>query len=101
MKSTRSGRRTSGAAVTSLALGLFGLIGGWALIGLPCLLAAVSGHIGLAATRSGELAGRGMALAGLLLGYASLLILAVLMLVIPADLADAVRYLYDLPGLLG
>ncbi|MEV4490173.1 DUF4190 domain-containing protein [Micromonospora coxensis] len=37
--------------------------------GLPCLLAVVLGHVGLHETRDGRRFGRGMAVAGLVLGY--------------------------------
>lgn len=62
-------RRTSGVAVASLVLSLVGLVGGWCLCGVPSLLAVIFGHVGAARTRSGEVAGHGMAVAGLVLGY--------------------------------
>lgn len=98
-------RRTSGAAVTSLVMGLLGLFGGWCLCGVPCILAVVFGHIGAARTRSGEVAGHGMAVAGLVLGYIFVLpaiAFSVLVLMSPADAADLVRGLGDFfTGLFG
>jgi hypothetical protein len=60
---------TSGWATASLVLGIIGLFGGWCLIGIPCVLAVVAGHIGLAQTKTGERGGRGLAVSGLILGY--------------------------------
>jgi hypothetical protein len=62
-------RPTSGAATASLVFGIVGILIGECLLGLPCLLAVIFGHIGLAQTKSGEKSGRGMAVAGLILGY--------------------------------
>ncbi|MGW3606530.1 DUF4190 domain-containing protein [Micromonospora sp. NPDC005161] len=63
------GPPTSGLAVTSLVFGILGVLGGWCLFGLPCLLAVVLGHVGLHDTRNNSKSGRGMAVAGLVLGY--------------------------------
>ena len=60
---------SSGAATASLIFGIVGIVGGWCLLGLPCLLAVIFGHIGLAATRDNRMQGRGLAVAGLVLGY--------------------------------
>ncbi len=60
---------TSGWATASLVLGIIGLFGGWCLIGIPCVLAVVAGHIGLAQTKTGARGGRGLAVSGLILGY--------------------------------
>jgi hypothetical protein len=59
----------SGAATASLVLGLIGILVGYCLFGIPCVLAVIFGHIGLVQTRGGEKSGRGMAVAGLVLGY--------------------------------
>jgi hypothetical protein len=60
---------TSGLCVASLVLGLLGL-------GLVCcdfgalsLVAVVLGHLGLSQARNGDRGGRGMGVAGLILGY--------------------------------
>ncbi|MEU4643961.1 DUF4190 domain-containing protein [Micromonospora sp. NPDC023814] len=60
---------TSGTATASMVLGILGVLGGWCLFGLPCLLAVILGHIGLHETRNNAKSGRGMAVAGLVLGY--------------------------------
>src|SRR4051812_43421084 len=60
---------TSGVAVASLVLGIVGVFTGWCLFALPCVVAVVLGHMGLAETRSGQKEGRGLAVAGLVLGY--------------------------------
>jgi hypothetical protein len=60
---------TSGTATASMVLGILGVLGGWCLFGLPCVLAVILGHIGLHETRHGTKSGRGMAVTGLVLGY--------------------------------
>ncbi|MEU2613104.1 DUF4190 domain-containing protein [Micromonospora sp. NPDC007271] len=60
---------TSGMATASLVLGILGVLGGWCLFGLPCILAVVLGHLALRETRDGTRSGHGMAVAGLVLGY--------------------------------
>lgn len=59
----------SGAATASMVFGILGVLGGWCLFGLPCVLAVILGHVGLHETRKGTRSGRGMAVAGLVLGY--------------------------------
>jgi hypothetical protein len=60
---------TSGTATASMVLGILGVLGGWCLFGLPCILAVVLGHVALRETRDGTRSGHGMAIAGLVLGY--------------------------------
>lgn len=60
---------TSGLATTSLVLGILGVLGGWCLFGLPCILAVILGHLALRETRDSTRSGHGMAVAGLVLGY--------------------------------
>jgi hypothetical protein len=60
---------TSGTATASMVLGIIGALGGWCMLGIPCAVAVVLGHAGLSATRDGARGGRGMAVAGLVLGY--------------------------------
>ena len=62
-------QQTSGAAVASLVLGIIGLFASWVMLGIPSLLAVILGHVGVSATRLGHRSGRGMAIAGLVLGY--------------------------------
>ncbi|GAB2933973.1 hypothetical protein GCM10027280_22290 [Micromonospora polyrhachis] len=72
---------TSTVAMVSLIAGIFGAVGGCLFCGLPPIVAIVTGHVGLAHTRRDEASGYGMALAGLILGYA-LMIPTLLMLFI-------------------
>ncbi|MFI7605877.1 DUF4190 domain-containing protein [Micromonospora sp. NPDC049366] len=60
---------TSGTATASMVLGILGVLGGWCLFGLPCVVAVILGHVGLHETRNGRKSGRGMAVTGLILGY--------------------------------
>ncbi|MCW3844001.1 DUF4190 domain-containing protein [Micromonospora yasonensis] len=60
---------TSGTATASLVLGILGVLGGWCLFGLPCILAVILGHLAMRETRDGTRSGHGMAVAGLVLGY--------------------------------
>jgi uncharacterized protein DUF4190 len=83
-------RRTSAAAVGSLVMGLVGLTG-WFSLGIPSLLAIILGHRALAVTRSGEVAGRGAAVAGLTLGYLSAAFVVLMLAVNPSDVAEATR----------
>lgn len=62
-------RPTSGTATASMVLGIIGVLGGWCLFGIPCILAVILGHIALPATKDGTVGGRGMAVTGLILGY--------------------------------
>ncbi len=60
---------SSGSATAALVFGIIGIMVGYCLLGIPCILAVVFGHIGLIQTRDGQRSGRGMAVAGLVLGY--------------------------------
>jgi hypothetical protein len=64
---------TSNLAVWSLVTGLVGFFAGWCLLGLPCLAAVALGHGALSDTKDNVKSGRGMAVAGLALGYVALL----------------------------
>lgn len=64
---------TSGAAVAALIFGIISALGGFCLLGIPCVVAVLCGHIGLADTKEGIKSGRGMAIAGLILGYLCLI----------------------------
>ena len=84
-------KKTAGIAITSLVLGIVGLLTIW-LCGLGALCAipaVICGHIGYArVTKSGgALAGRGLALAGLITGYISI---ALLVAIIPISLLSAI-----------
>lgn len=76
-------RPTSGLAVTSLITGIAGIVFSWTFVALLASIAAViTGHMALKQTRSNPaVAGRGMAIAGLIMGYAGLTIIALLIVV--------------------
>lgn len=59
---------TSGWAVTSFVFGILGVLRGFCLFGIPCVIAVISGHAELIDARNGK-GGRGLALAGLVMGY--------------------------------
>ena len=62
--------RNSGLAVASLVLGLVGLPMSGFTFGIPSILAVVFGHVALSQIRRDfSLAGRGMAIGGLVAGY--------------------------------
>ena len=62
--------QSSGLAVASLVLGILGILGFGLFLGLP---AAICGHIALAKIKrsQGTLSGKGLAIAGLAIGYVS------------------------------
>lgn len=60
---------TSGMAVASMVLGIVGVTVGWFLLGIPAFLAIIFGHIALTEIKKGAKSGKGMAVAGLVLGY--------------------------------
>jgi len=64
--------RTSRLAIASLIFGILSVMGG-ALLIIPMILAVVFGHIAFAKTdKNRSLEGKGMALAGMILGYGSI-----------------------------
>src|SRR5690349_17652486 len=63
---------TSGFAVAALVLGIVGILGGWCTLAIPCVLAVIFGHAALNETKNNVKQGRGMAIAGLVLGYVCL-----------------------------
>ena len=64
--------KTSGMAVTSMILGILSILGA-AIFLLPPLLAVIFGHISLGqCKRDPALGGKGMGVAGLVLGYITL-----------------------------
>jgi hypothetical protein len=62
------GPPVSGWSVTALIFGILGVLGGFCLFGIPCLIAVICGHAGLVEAKNGK-GGRGMAIAGLVMGY--------------------------------
>ena len=71
-------RPTSGLAITSLICGIAGVVLVWAIIPVLASIAAViTGHMALGQTRRDPaVGGRGMAITGLILGYAMIAIAA-------------------------
>ncbi|GIE88313.1 DUF4190 domain-containing protein [Actinoplanes regularis] len=63
---------TSNSAVVALVVSLVGLFAGWCLLGIPNIVAVIAGHVALKETRDNRASGRGMAVAGLAIGYVSL-----------------------------
>lgn len=64
--------RTSGLAITSLVLGILSVMGA-AILFLPPVFAVILGHVSLGqCKRDPGLGGRGMAIAGLVMGYLTL-----------------------------
>lgn len=69
----QAARPSSTVAVWALVLGCVGVLAGWCLMGVPCVIAVALGHVALAQTKDDRMSGRGMAVAGLVLGYVSLI----------------------------
>ena len=65
-------RPPSGVSVSALILGIAGVVLGLCTFGLPNIAAVILGHMGLADTKDGTKSGRGMAIAGLVMGYVTL-----------------------------
>lgn len=74
----------------------------WAIVSLigviVPIVGIVAGHIGLVQTGPGKLAGRGFAIAGLVLGYASIAMTLLTLLVIGALLPGLEQFLEELPA---
>jgi len=67
-------RKTSGLAIAALVCGVLSLLGGVVLI-IPLLLAVILGHIAVVrCDRDPSLGGKGLGLAGLIMGYVSIVI---------------------------
>jgi hypothetical protein len=62
---------TNGMAIASLILGIVGLLLGWLILFIPNILAIVFGHIASSQIKhaQGAQTGRGMAIAGMVMGY--------------------------------
>jgi hypothetical protein len=70
------------AAARTNTLAIVSLVSALVLPGLGSLAAIVLGHVALGQIRTSGEQGRGMALAGLILGYASLLLILVVLAVL-------------------
>jgi len=65
-------RTTSGLAVASMIMGILSMLGGCYLI-IPVVLAVIFGHIAVSqCNKDPSLAGKGMAVAGLVMGWIGL-----------------------------
>ncbi len=62
---------TSGRATAAMVLGIISILGGF-FFGIPPIVAVVLGHLAMKETSTGYRAGHGQAVAGLVLGYISL-----------------------------
>lgn len=76
-------RPTSGLAVASLVCGLAGFLLSWLVVpALASIAAVICGHMALKQTKTNPaLGGRGMAFAGLILGYVGVAVLAFVIVV--------------------
>ena len=73
--------KTSGMAIASLVCSLAGLL----LCGVPAILGVIFGFVGLSQTKDGARNGRGMAMAGLIIGVAVVLLWGALWVAIAND----------------
>ena len=84
-------KKTAGIAITSLVLGILSLLTIWLCgLGVLCAIPAViCGHIGYSRVKksAGTLAGRGLAMAGLIMGYLSI---GLLVAIVPISLLAAI-----------
>lgn len=64
-------QQTSGFAISSMILGILGIVIGWFTLAIPSILAVIFGHIARGKIRQsgGTITGDGMAIAGLVMGY--------------------------------
>jgi hypothetical protein len=70
---TLQNERTSGLAMASLIVGIVSIL----TCGILSIPAVILGHLGLSATKKPDVQGRGLAVAGLVLGYVQLVIVGV------------------------
>lgn len=83
-------RPQSTAAKASLTAAIVGVLAGWCLLGLPCIAAIVLGHVGLIQTKGNAMRGRKQAVAGMVIGYVTLVPTMLLCLAMTAVLIDGV-----------
>lgn len=73
-------RPTSHVAIAALILGIAGILTSFCLYGFPAAAAILCGHIALRDTKTGHLGGRGIGVAGLILGYIGVLPAVILLI---------------------
>lgn len=85
-------QETSSMAVVSLVFGIVGFFSSWFLLGIPSIVAIITGHMSRSkiARSQGEFTGEGLALAGLILGYIVVGIYAFIFLIVGAGIAAAI-----------
>lgn len=77
---SRGPQKTSGLAVAYMVLGILSMLGGCYFV-LPVILAVVFGHIAVSqCNKDPNLAGQGMAVAGLVMGWIGLALYIVIVL---------------------
>lgn len=65
--------KTNGFAIAAMVNGIVAIVLGWTVILSICgILAVVFGHVSLSQLKQEPINGRGMAIAGLVLGYVSI-----------------------------
>lgn len=69
-------QQTSGAAIASLVFGILSLLVSWWSLGIPSIIAIISGHIARSNIKrsKGTLGGDGLAIGGLIMGYLTILV---------------------------
>jgi|SRR4051794_27761338 hypothetical protein len=88
----------SGKATASMILGILGATVGWCALGIPSILAVVLGHVAMSETRQGVKSGRGMAIAGLVLGYVFVIpVISISIILIVSWLGHSVGESFDAP----
>lgn len=86
--------QSSGKAIGSLVLGIFGFLLSWVLIGIPlAIVAIVLGHISYSQIKNsaGRLTGQGKAITGLVLGYLSVVTLPFALIVLAIAIPNLLR----------
>lgn len=73
-------QQTSGAAIASLVFGILGLLASWWSLGIPSIIAVITGHIarGNIKRSQGKLGGDGLAMGGLIIGYLTILVYVII-----------------------
>jgi len=81
---------TSAGAIVSMVFGVVGVLFSWWLLGIPSIIAIISGHMALTKIKrsDGKLAGDGFAITGLVLGYLMLSVYILIAFVFIGTLAS-------------